>query len=179
MTTQRSITDLYALLPDNTSGLISPEDVRDIVETLRAGHGELYVSTPAETTLVTQDVFVKAAGTTTLSANNHNWTMPQDNRLTYGGTTDRVVHLACTISMTMAGNNKLFKARVAINGVSNVASDVQRFITTGSDVGSTALHSFFAVSPGDYVETWVACGTTPVSNCTVEEMNLFVMDMAK
>jgi hypothetical protein len=177
--TQRSITDLYSVLPDNDQREISAEDVRDIVETLRAGHAELYVSTPAPTTLSNQDEFVKAAGTTTLSSFDHNWTMSQDNRLLYGGTVDRVVHLACTMSMTMTLGHKIFKARIAKNGTTIEASEIQRFVSTGGDIGSTALHSFFDVSPGDYVEVWIACGTFPVTNATVEAMNLFVMDMPK
>ncbi len=120
---------------------------------------------------------MKAAGTTALSANSHNWSMPANNRLQYDGTADRVVHLACSVSMTAAANNKLTRLRVAVNDTTNAESEVQRFVTTGADVGSTALHSFFKVSAGDYVELWVANGTDDV-NMTITHMNLFVMDMA-
>lgn len=175
--TQRTLAALLTILADNTTGQISPEDVRDIVETLRAGHAELSLSSSAETSIATVDTFVKAAGTTTLSANAHNWTMPQDNRLTYGGTVARVVHVACSLSMTAAANNKLARLAIAKNGTIVTASEVQRFIATGADVGSTALHSMVSVDPTDYLEVWIANGTDN-ANMTLTYLNLFVMDMA-
>jgi len=175
--TQRSVTALYAVLPDNTAGDISPEDVRDIVETLRNGHGELSTDTPAETSIAVAGTYVKAAGTTTLSPFNHNWTMPQDNRLTYGGTADRVVHLALSVSFTSAGNNKNIRMRIAKNGVTVASSEVQRFVATGADVGSTALHHFDNVTPTDFFELWVTNMTDTV-NLTVEQFNMFIMDMS-
>lgn len=176
--TQRTLTALLTILADNTTGQISPEDVRDIVETLRSGHAEIFVSSAAESTIDSQNVYVKAAGTTTLSANSHNWSMPTDNRLTYGGTVARVVHIAASVSMTSAGNNKIAKLAIAKNGTVLEASEVQRFVSTGADVGSTALHAFTSVNPTDYLEVWIANGTDAV-NMTLTTFNLFVMDMAR
>jgi len=175
--TQRSVTALYAVLPDNTAGDISPEDVRDIVETLRHGHGEISTNVAAETSIAVGGTYVKVAGTTTLTADNHNWTMPQDNRLTYGGTANRVVHLALTVSFTAAGNNKNIRFRIAKNGTTVARSEVQRFVATGADVGSTALHLFDSVAPTDYYELW-ATNMTDTVNLTVEQYNMFIMDMS-
>lgn len=149
----------------------------DAIETLRSGHAELYVSTPAETAVATVNTFLKAAGTTTLSPNAHNWTMPQDNRLTYVGPSRRVVHIASSVTVTMAGNTKLARITIAKNGTVHPGAEVQRWVTTGSDKGSTALHAFTDVSNGDYLEVWVANGTDN-TNMTLETMNLFAMDMA-
>jgi len=175
--TQRSITALYAVLPDNTSGNISPEDVRDIVETLRHGHGEISTNASAETSIAVAGTYVKAAGTSTLSPDAHNWTMPQDGRLTYGGTADRVVHLALTVSFTAASNNENIRMRIAKNGTTVARSEVQRFVGTGADVGSTALHHFDNVTPTDYFELWVT-NMTDTTNLTVLQYNMFIMDMA-
>ena len=147
------------------------------METLRNGHGELSITATAETTIVTQDVFVKAAGTTVLSANAHNWSMPANNRLRYDGVADRVVHVAVTVSMSAAGNNELFRGAIAKNGTVLTESEVDRWISTGTDIGSTALHAFTTVSTNDYIEMWMANGTN-TTNMTLETMNLFVMDMA-
>jgi hypothetical protein len=177
--TQRSLSSLLSVLADNTTEQISPQDIRDVVETLRNGHGEIYVSSSAPTSIATSDSFVKASGTTTLSSNSHNWTMPTDNRLTYGGTADRVVHIACSLSMTAASNQKLIRVAIAKTGAVLTGSEVQRFVSTGADVGSTALHAFTDVSAGDYIEVFVANGTSGGDlDCTVTHMNLFVMDMA-
>ena len=174
--TQRSITALYAVLPDNTSGNISPEDVRDIVETLRHGHGEISTNASAETSIAVAGTYVKAAGTTTLSPDAHNWTMPADNRLTYSGTANRVVHLALTVSFTAAGNNKNIRMRIAKNGATVARSEVQRFVATGADVGSTALHHFDNVAPTDFFELFVT-NMTDTTNLTVLQFNMFIMDM--
>lgn len=175
--TQRSITDLYTRHPDNTSQDVSNEDVRDIVETLRAGHAEYATDVPAATVIAVAGTFVKVAGTTLLTPFAHNWTMPVDNRLLYGGTARRVTHLACTISFTSVGNNQEIRFRIAKNGVTIPRSEVQRFVGTGADVASTALHNFNDALATDFFELWVA-NVTSTSNITVTNMNLFIMDMA-
>lgn len=152
------------------------EIIATLVETMRPGHGEMSISSSAETSIGAQDTFVKAAGTTALSSFAHNWTMPANNRLTYGGTSPRVVHCAASLSMTTAGNNKLTRVAVAKNGTVLAASEVKRFVATGADIGSTALHAFFAVETDDYVEIHVANGTDD-TNLTLVTMNAFVMDM--
>ena len=67
--TQRTIAELQALLPDNSTKKISAQDLRDLMATLRSGHGEITITTAIETTIVTKDVFVDVAGTFALSGN--------------------------------------------------------------------------------------------------------------
>jgi len=174
--TQRSVTDLYTKLPDNVSARISPEDARDIVESLRNGHGEISTNASAETSIAVAGTYVKMAGTSTLSPNDHNWAMPVDNRLTYGGTANRVVHLALTVSFTAAGNNKEIRMRVAKNGTTVARSEIRRFVSTGADLGSTALHHFDNVAPTDFFELFVT-NMTDTTNLTVVQYNMFIMDM--
>jgi hypothetical protein len=175
--TQRTLDVVLANLPDNTSELIDPVHVRDAVETLRLGHAEMYFTTPAETNIASASTFQKVAGSTALSAvGNHNWTMPAQNRLQYNGTSRRLVHAAVTLSMTAAANNKTVRFTVAKNGVTLTPPISSRFIATGADEGSTALHPYFSVENGDYVELWGA-NFTDDTNITVTFCNFFLMDM--
>ena len=178
--TQKTLAQLYANLPDNTSGSITEERVRDIVETLRNGHGEMTITSTAATSFSDSTSYVACAGTWTLSSNAHNWSMGTNGRLQYDGPEDRVVHLACSFSMTSSNNNQTVYFRVGKNGTSISESTINRKIGTGSDVGSSALHVFFDVSNGDYLELMVRNSSWSSSETvTMEHVNFFVMDMAK
>ena len=173
--TARTKTALAAILADNTAGEISPQDVRDFLETMHPSFGSLHFSTAAETSIATQSVYVKAAGTTT-SVNLHRVTMPADNRLTYTGTPTIHAHIACSLSMTAAGNNKLIGLGIAKNGTVLTHSIVQRQVGTGADVGSTALHADVSLATNDYLELWVSNETDTV-NLTIELGYLFFLAM--
>jgi hypothetical protein len=177
--TQRSISALLALLPDNTSGDISPQDVRDIVETLRAGHGEIYVSSSAATSFADTTTWVEAAGTYTLSGNAHNWDENTNARLRYIGTADRVVHIAGSVSMTSSANNQVVEIGIGKNGTILTPSIQRRKIGTGTDVGALALHGFIDVTLNDYLSIMVRdTSWTAAETVTLDLANLFAMSMA-
>ncbi len=176
--TQRSIAALKLLHPDNMSGSISPQDNRDLIETLAAGHGEMYVSTPAATSFSETTSFMDIAGTYTLSANNHHWVMSTNGQLKFTGTADRICHIAVSVSLTSSANNQVIHMAVAKTGSTLTPSIIQRKIGTGADIGSTALHAFTDVSTDDYLTlqvrntSWSAAETV-----TFETANFFVMSM--
>ena len=174
--TQRDITALYAVLPDNTAGDISPEDVRDIVETLRNGHGEMAITATAETTINNTVDYEDIAGTFTLSAFDHNWDMNVNGQMRYIGPAHRICHFAVSVSLTSASNNQTFRLRVAKNGVSIAASEIDTFIATGADVSAFALHAFTDVVTNDFFTLEIR-NSTSTGNVTAETCNFFVMDM--
>lgn len=177
--TQRSISALLTLLADNTSAAISPEDVRDIVETLRAGHGEIYVSSSAATSFADATSFVEAAGTYTLSANAHDWDMNTNARLRYIGTADRAVHIAGSVSMTSSTNNQVVEIGVSKNGTVLTPSIQSRKIGTSTDVGALALHAFTTVTVNDYLSIMVKdTSWTAAETVTLDLANLFAMSVA-
>ena len=176
--TMRSLSEVEALLADNTSGNISPTDLRDaLIATVQPGHGEIYITTPAATVLSDTSTWVDVAGTYTLSANAMNWDMNTNGQLRYTGAAGRVVHIAASCSFTVAGTNDIIEIEVAKNSVNLPASRVQRKVGTGSDVGSTALHGFTTVTTNDYITVEVR-NITAAENVTFQTLNLFVMDMA-
>lgn len=172
--TQRTITEILALCADNTAGAISPQDIRDVIETLKPTFGGLYVTVPAATTLAT-GVMTKAAGTTALT-HVHNWSMPTNNRLQYNGVAGAHGHIAASVSLTCAGNNQDIRVGIAKNGSVIASSILSNRILTGSDVRSTALHTDDMLAPGDYLEFFVA-NDSGTSQITMQQGYLFCMTM--
>ena len=175
--TLRTIAEMQVLLADNATKQISAQDLRDLMATLRSGHGEITITTAAETTIVTKDVFVDVAGTFALSANAHNFDMNSNGQLRYTGPSKRILHVACTASFTSAGNNKIIRLAAGKNGTVIAESEAKRFMATGADLGSTAVHTMIDVANGDYITLMVANGSS-TSNFTMETVALFAMGMA-
>ena len=182
--TKRTLTDLLTNLfpdglPDNS---ITAQEVRDLIVSLgQTPFGGIFTLAPAETTIVTPGAYVKAVGTT--QANNlRSMDMPVDNRLRFLGTVPYHLHLACSISMTSVGNNNLASFKLfswddsAGSGSLIDGSQVNRFIGTGADEGSTALHWDLVMSMNDYLELHVA-NLTDTDNITVSNFYLFGMGM--
>ena len=177
--TQRTLAALLAVLPDNSVGNVSAEDVRDIVETLRPDRGTVYVSTPIETVIATVSVPVKALGTTTLESTPaaKNFDMPVSNRLRYIGTAARAVNVQIAASMTTAASNKEVALHVAKNGAVIVSSFMERKTGTSSDKGSAPTFANVDMSNGDYVELFVS-NETDNTNLTIERMTMIANGMA-
>ena len=175
--TQRSIAQVKALLADNLTQQISAQDVRDFLETIRAGHGEISVTASAETTIAAIDTWTDAAGTFALSGNAMNWDMNTNGQLRYIGASPRVAHIAISFSMTTAANNKNVSIGCAKNGTIITPSIVNRLVATGADEGTGAVHAFIDVTTNDYLTVQVRNNTDNV-NMTLTTVNLFAMDMA-
>lgn len=176
--TMRSLAALATLLADNSSHAISPQDVRDaILATIQPGHGEISVTSSAATTLGDTSTWVQVAGTYALTSPAMNWAMTQSGQLYYTGAAPRVCHIASSVSMTSAGTNDILEWAIALDGTPLTPSIVQRAIATGTDVGSTALHAFTAISNGSYISVMTR-NTSAAANTTATTLNLFAMDMA-
>lgn len=171
--TQRTKAALATLLSDNITQQISPQGVRDFLETMHPSFGLCYVTTPAESTISVAGTYVKGAGTTT-SVGLHRFTMPVNNRLTYTGTPDIHVFYTATLSMTTAGTNVVLGFKIAKNDVVVADSEVHRKVATGTDVGAAPLQGGLSMSTNDYLELWVA-NITNTSNITLELASLHVI----
>lgn len=153
--TQRSYAELIALLADNTSGDISAEDVRDLLESLRQPHCGIYISAQVETVISGANVWTKALGTTLASApDSHLFTLVGNNRLRYDGPSDRHVQIDCNASMIAVGNNVVLDLAIAHNDTI-LNGYVSRKISTGSDVGAVSIAADVNMSTNDYIEIWV------------------------
>jgi len=176
--TQRPVATILALLGNNTTGDISPQDLRDAFVSWRNAHGQLYVTTPTATTISdTTNYFETVEPTWALSSGAHLWDESGGNgRLTYTGTAPMTCHVAASVSFTVAGVNDIVHLRIGKNATADPASEASRFVSTGADVGSTALHLITSVSTGDYLSLWVR-NESGTDNVTLQYANLQVVSM--
>ncbi len=175
--TQRTLAALRVLLADNTTEEISPQDLRDLMETLRNGHGGMYVSTDAATSPENTDDYLDVAGTFTLIGDVYNWDMNTNGQLRYTGPTQRSVIVVTTMSMLSGGSSQVVHFRLAKNGTSVAHSEIQRKIAAGTDIGAAACHADFTVVTNDYI-TLQLRNATSTATVTVEHAFIGVVDSA-
>lgn len=181
----RSQSDLLATLfkDDQPVESITAQDMRDLIISLGAlPFGGIYTLVSAETTISSAGAYVKDEGTTQTS-NLRNMDMPASNRLRYLGLVPYHFHIACSLSTTAAGNNKLLSFKLFhwddSLGTGSVlsGSQVNRFIAVGADEGSTALHFDMMLEQNDYLELHVA-NLTDATDLTLTNFYLFAMGMS-
>jgi hypothetical protein len=178
--TQRSAAEIYALLADNVTEDISPQDHRDSLATWRMGHGQIFVPAAASAPIIiinNTDYYEAVDPAWTLSAGAHFFDESGGNgRLTYTGVAPVTIHIACTISITSGSNQQVIHARLGKNATPDPASEAQRKIAQGTDVGSTALHLIESMTTGDYVSLWLR-NATAANNVILEVANLQAVTM--
>ena len=171
-------------LADNTTGAITEQVARDIIMTMRSGHGSISLTglpNVTATTISNTTDYVAVAGTTALRSGAYGFDMPADGRLRYTGPTMRHLHIATSLSYHSALNNQdvLFQlvhydssAAMAIPLTDSRLAD--RLAGTYSQ--STALHADAMVDTNDYIYLEVR-NTTASQNVTVDYMYLFALSM--
>lgn len=174
--TPDSIDDLLAQFPDNSTGSITPQNMRNFIETLRPRHGSFYFTTPVETVISVAATPTKALGTTTAVNLTGGFTMPANNRLLYTGVVDVHAHIASSMTLTTAGSNKIVGSTIAKNGTALAHSLCHRKVGTGTDEGAIAIHADAMLTNGDYLEIFLE-NETDTTNLTIEHGYLFVMGM--
>lgn len=136
--TARTLTQMLALLPLNNSGAINPQDVRDLTVTLAVKYGELYIDTPAATTIADTVNYFDVAGTYT-AGQLKDFDQNVNGKLRYIGAPNIEVLIFANLSFTVAGTNDLIHLEARKNGVDIPGSDAVRKVGTGSDVGAMSI----------------------------------------
>ena len=124
-------------------------------------YGSLGVLTAAQTTIVTGDTFVKAAGST-IGLENFGFSH-SDNRLTYTGETARTFKVTAEVSMTTSAATEalmaIFKNGVRTHPLESTGTYpigvIQRHVGVGTDVGAAAVSILVKLKKDDYVELWL------------------------
>ena len=173
--TARTLSELQTLLADNTVGGISPQDLRDFLVSMKPPYGSFYRNAASATTVSVAGTYYKAAGTTT-AGSLYLMDMPADNRLRYTGTPTMHFHVAVSTSFTTAGSNETIGLKVAKNGTVIDSSVCRRRVTSGSDIGSTAVHIDASLATNDYLELFVT-NETNTSTVTIDEVYFFALGM--
>ena len=144
--TPKVLSALLAQLPDNTTGLISPEDVRDVVVSLFPSRGQIDLTAGATTTFASSNTWTKLAGTTALDATlgQDGFSMPASNELRATKAVNQVLFCVANIEVSCASNNKTFGMTFAKNGTAIGTFHVSQRLDVG---GSSYFFSFAALIP--------------------------------
>ena len=157
--TQRSIADLYAsIIPDNSANLISAEDLRDAVETLRPRIGGYYFSSSANTTINTISVYELAAGTTAaLAANDSELTVSASNRITYTGAAEVRAMVQVNVGIDInSGSQDIMGVWLYKNGSAITGAEIQNNIISSGRPDVFAIQVPVDLVTNDYLEIYVA-----------------------
>lgn len=155
--TPKTLTALLTQLPDNTTGDISAEDIRDVVVSLFPSRGQIDLTASAQTTFSGQNVWTKLAGTTALDSalGTEGFTMPANNELCATKAVNQVLLCVANVEVSCASNNKTFGMTFAKNGTAITTFHVSQKL---SDGGASYFFSFSAlipVVPNDVISIYV------------------------
>jgi len=126
-------------------------------------YGGFHFSTPVATP-TTANVPTKVLGTTTTTFVN-NFTHSVNNRMSFNGIIERVFKVSAAISVSAGGATQT-KFFIYKNGIKVVASEIDRKISTGGDIGAMSIGALINLTENDYVELW--CETDDGDTLTVE-----------
>lgn len=146
------------------------QNCRGVVNSTSLGQAYM-VDNATPTTISVSGTFYKILGTTIAGTINQRFSH-SNNRLTFDGQINGAFKITTIISCS-SGNNQLLLARIAVNGVTIVASESQ--ISTSGSGRSENLTAMAIVELGstDYIEIFIA-NSTSTSNVTVSELNFIV-----
>ena len=154
--------------------------MRDLLISMQAEHGGIYVSTPASTSIAVAGTAVKAAGTTTLfGASANKWDMSTNNRLRYIGTPTRscAINASVSLSLNTAVADKLLSAQLFVDGVL-----VPGAINTGFAGATTVkevninVNAIISLATNSYVEVWVT-NEDSTDNITMQKLTMTATSM--
>lgn len=138
-------------------------------------HGEIYISTPAETVISNTSSFFLVNGTYTTSVVSSDFTV-SDGRITYVGIPKRMFHVFSSWSFSVGASNQNVEVALRKNGVFVQASVIARKLAASGDVGSSALHSIVTLEEGDIIDVSIR-NLTMTNNVTFSYLNLGIIGM--
>lgn len=134
--------------------------------------GNIYVTSSALTSIITKDVPVKIAGTTT-ALSLFRVTMPANNKLTYTGFKTKRFQAICSVTSTAVSSNTNFSFHIYKNGVKLPESTQSMKLGSGVSAGSLTLSCTVSLTTNDYIEVWVE-NNTDNSDLTADNLNLSI-----
>lgn len=178
--TLQAIDDLTS---DNTSGLITPQILRDAFETILTQHAQISDAGNAQETSIddTSNWFELVSNNPSISevssfGGGPNFDKPLNARLRFLGALPRMHHIAVSISFTSVANNQEVHIRLGKNGIVSPQSEIRRSVSTGSDVGTSALHWITTLNQNDYLAVHVK-NITGANNVTFISYNIQAIGM--
>ena len=124
------------------------------------------------TDIVTQNVAVKIAGTTTPGALAQKFTFT-DNRATYVGAITRDFKVSAVLTVVAATSNK--QIGLYIRKTNTLVTESEQYVTTNANSRAEAItiQSFVNLSTNDYIEIWVE-NDTDNTDVTISFLNVII-----
>jgi len=181
--TSRTVADMTTNLFQNgqAAGSITPQDLRDFVETTQVKQGSIYVSSPSSTSIASAGVYVEGAGTYTLSTSpvSNEFDMNTNARLRYTGTPTVNCMFTATASLEIdtSAVNKEFAIALHKNGSVITGTTIVGFspATTVNSVNLTTM-GFASMATNDYISLFVA-NIDSTDNLTLRKAQLMGMSL--
>ncbi|MDZ7742982.1 MAG: hypothetical protein U5Q03_14920 [Bacteroidota bacterium] len=148
--TARTIAEILALAPNDTTRDISPRDLRDIIATLQVKYGELYITASAATTISDTTNFFDLAGTWMLGEAEQFNETGGNGRLTYVGTPTIEVFVWGMASINSAGTGDTAYMRLEKNGADLPGSESVEF-EVGTAILEFTAFGILEMATDDYV----------------------------
>jgi hypothetical protein len=170
--TSRTVSDIATNLfqDSQAAGSITPQDLRDFLETTQTKQGSIYVSTAAATTIsgqanvtpssLTNMVAVETAATFTLSTapTANEFDMNTDGQLRYTGTPTTNVFFTASVMLEIvtAGVNKEFVMAVTKGGTIVTGAKIGGFspATTTNSV-AMSVSGYASMATNDYLNIFI------------------------
>ena len=179
--TQRTIQALQAILADNTTGDISPQDVRDFLVSVSPSRGGYTLDpgeTPGETVIAETGQWVKIAGDTLENDGiaMRFWSKSGENELRYTGQETQAINVFGMVSLAPGEGNTEYSVTVAHNDTPFerfAASQAFAGPQSGNALETVAVMAALVVEPEDTVSLWIRRDAGD-GNPTVTAMSLTV-----
>lgn len=149
--TIRTLTALLNLLADNTTGDISPQDIRDMLVTVHGVYGGIYVADGATPQTGIDTTPTKITGWTNNTASAGTTPDQANNQIAVG--TDGVYLIWASVGFS-GSNNTTFEGHLRINDVESYAG-FHRKLSASGDVGSASFVSLLILSADDVLSIYV------------------------
>lgn len=168
---RRTKSELLLMFANNTTADITPEDLRDFVDSCVPSHASLYLTSALPTTIPIAGTFYKAAGLTQLSDQTQHldFSMPDHNRLMWTGIGTVHVNARAVISLTSVGSAVDVSVKIAKNGVVLEHSLSTVTVVSGSNKHHISVEGDCVLNSGDYLEVFVT-NETDTSTVTFESL---------
>ncbi|GEO11008.1 hypothetical protein [Segetibacter aerophilus] len=135
--------------------------------------GSLYVSASGLTDIISMNVPVKIAGTTSAS-DLVRFTSPANNRLMYDGTKTRTFTVSSYMSVLGASGTYTYSFYIYKNGVKVPSSKQLTSVRSSQgDIQSVTLGCTVSLAPNDYIEVWAENNETN-TDVTAQTLTLIV-----
>lgn len=155
--TERTVAAVQALLADNASEDISPEDLRDAIATVIGGYASLLLTINnapqtkvgvAQTPVVITEYDLVGSQSIDANAGGHQ-ANATTGELTVGET--GLYFVSFFASFSLSQNNKVVHFHPFIDGQVGLV-EVERFVGTGSDIGVVAMNAVVPYAAGAVVD---------------------------